>query len=595
MPNGIRAAGLIVALTFRADPWRATMLVIRSPVTMCSTLGTAYGLKILVDSVLARDMRGVWVAVGVLVAFQLLGSLAGVGTVGARVTVMEKTSLLIDRTLMEAALEVPGIEHHEVPRHRDQLELLRLRRGEIGEMVDTLSHNLGMLLLNAGAVALLARIDPLLALLPLFALPSLMGSVYTEKARVRAQERAAESFRAARHLFDVSTRASAGMEVRVFGLGPLLLRRHHQLWRDADRHQNRATWIGSMFAAAGWLVFSLAYVAAIGHVVWLAVRGRATPGDVVMALKLAAGVNDLVSWMVLMAGWLFGQLKTAGRVVWLMEYAKASRLPHPQAVAAPERLRQGIEFERVTFHYPDRDAPVLSHFSLTIPAGATVAVVGENGAGKSTLVKLLLRLYDPTAGRILIDGIDLARIEPSEWRSRLAAGFQDFARLELLAGESVGVGDLPRISDDHAIAHALSRAAASSVVDSLPDGLRTPLGTSFDQGAELSGGQWQKLALGRAMMRSEPLLLILDEPTASLDAGAEHELFERYAANARRVSQTTGAITVLVSHRFSTVRMADLIVVIDSGRAVECGRHEDLMAAEGLYADLFTTQARGYR
>jgi ATP-binding cassette subfamily B protein len=595
MGKGIRAAALIVSMTFRADPWRATMLVIRSPITMCSTLGTAYGLKVLVDSVLAHDMGGMWVAVGLLVAVQLLGSLAGVGSVGARATVMEKTSLLIDRTLMEAALRVPGIEHHEVPRHRDQLELLRLRRGEIGEMVDTLSHNLGMLLLNVGAVVLLARIDPLLALLPLFALPSLAGSVYTEKARVRAQEGAAESLRAARHLFDVSTRASAGMEVRVFGLGPLLLRRHHQLWRDADRHQNRATWIGSMFAAAGWLVFSLAYVAAIAYVVWLAVRGRATPGDVVMALKLAAGINDLVSWIVLMAGWLFGQLKTAGRVVWLMEYARSSARPHPDAVTAPARLRRGIEFERVTFHYPDRDTPVLRDLCLTIPAGTTIAVVGENGAGKSTLVKLLLRLYHPVAGRILVDGVDLARIDPGEWRDHLAAGFQDFARLELLAGESVGVGDLPRIADDRAIADALSRAAATSVVDDLPDGLRTPLGTSFDQGAELSGGQWQKLALGRAMMRSMPLLLILDEPTASLDAGTEHELFERYAANARRVSAATGAITVLVSHRFSTVRMADLIVVLDSGRMVECGRHEELMTTAGLYADLFTTQARGYR
>jgi ATP-binding cassette, subfamily B, bacterial len=509
--------------------------------------------------------------------------------------VIEKTSMLVDRLLMQAALDAPGLAHHEVPKHSDQLELLRLRRGELGEMVDTISHNLGMLLLSSGSVLLLAQIHPLLLLLPLFGVPSLWASFYAERTRVRAQERTAGKFRSARHLFEVATQPAAGKEVRVFGLGPALLDRHRRLWTDMDREQDRASWRGGMLAAGGWLLFSMAYVASIAFVLWLAVRGRATAGDVVLALKLAAGVNELVTWLAFMAGWLVGQLSTAGRVVWLTEYARSTRFVHPQPAPAPDRLREGIRLEDVTFRYPDTGRYVLENVSLDIPAGATVAVVGENGAGKSTLVKLLARFYDPTGGRILVDGTELIRIDQAEWRTRMAAGFQDFARFELLAGETVGVGDLDRMDDQPAVAAALSRAAATDVVDALPDGARTPLGATFDGGTELSGGQWQKLALGRAMMRPEPLLLLLDEPTASLDAPTEHALFERYAANARRVSALTGAITVLISHRFSTVRMADLILVVDGGRLVEAGGHDQLMARDGLYAELFGLQARGYR
>jgi len=298
---------------------------------------------------------------------------------------------------------------------------------------------------------------------------------------------------------------------------------------------------------------------------------------------------------VFMSGWLFGQIKTAGRVVWLMDYATSSRPVPSEPADVPLTLRKGIALEHVTFRYPDTDADVLSDVNVHIPAGSTVAVVGENGAGKSTLIKLLARFYEPTEGRITVEDIDLRRFEPASWRSRWGAGFQDFVRFELLAGETVGVGDLARIAEETAIESALTRAAARDVVASLPSGTSTPLGRSFDDGAELSGGQWQKLALGRAMMREGPLVLVLDEPTASLDATTEHELFTRYAETAGRVARETGAITVLVSHRFSTVRMADLVLVIDSGRLIEAGSHETLIRQDGLYAELYGLQARAYR
>ncbi len=239
--------------------------------------------------------------------------------------------------------------------------------------------------------------------------------------------------------------------------------------------------------------------------------------------------------------------------------------------------------------------------SLSLPAGAVVALVGENGAGKTTLVKLLCKLYEPTAGRILVDGEPLARVRTDEWRTRLAGAFQDFFRFELPARQSVGVGDVPRVDDEAAVQAAVGRAGAEDVVSRLRDGLSTQLGPTWPGGVEVSFGQWQKLALARGFMRERPLVLVLDEPTAALDAETEHALFERYAAVARGGRGASGDdggtadITILVSHRFSTVRMADLIVVLDGARVAQVGGHDELMAKGGPYAELYRIQAAAYR
>jgi ATP-binding cassette subfamily B protein len=249
----------------------------------------------------------------------------------------------------------------------------------------------------------------------------------------------------------------------------------------------------------------------------------------------------------------------------------------------------------VSFCYPGTDRKVLDDVSLELPAGAVVALVGENGAGKSTLVKLLCKLYEPSAGRILIDGAPLARMPAPAWRAKLAGAFQDFFRFELPARQSVGIGDLPRVDDEAAVRGAVDRAGASDVIEKLPRGLDTQLGPTWPGGVELSFGQWQKLALARGFMRAEPLLLVLDEPTAALDAETEHALFERFAAAARTQRAAGGGITVLVSHRFSTVRMADVIVVLDGARVAEVGSHDALIARRGQYAELYGIQAAAYR
>jgi ATP-binding cassette subfamily B protein len=286
-------------------------------------------------------------------------------------------------------------------------------------------------------------------------------------------------------------------------------------------------------------------------------------------------------------------LDASRRLAWLEDYAAAAvdRADLP----VPERLAEGIRLEHVSFRYPATDRVVLDDVDLTLPAGAVVAIVGENGAGKSTLVKLLCRFYEPTEGRILADGTDLARMPAVGWRERCAGAFQDFFRFELPARHSVGVGDLPRLDDRPAVEQAVARAGADDVVSKLPAGLDTQLGPTWRDGVEVSFGQWQKLALARGFMRDDPLLLVLDEPTAALDAETEHALFERYAATARPAGEAgNGRITVLVSHRFSTVRMADLIVVLDGARVVEFGSHEQLLAQGGQYAELYNIQASAY-
>jgi ATP-binding cassette, subfamily B, bacterial len=322
-----------------------------------------------------------------------------------------------------------------------------------------------------------------------------------------------------------------------------------------------------------------------------AVHGHTSPGQVVMAVSLMRRAQAQVASASDTAGTLTTAVRTARRLLWLERYASGSRTAASGTV--PASLRTGIRLESMSFTYPGREEPVLREIDLDLPAGSTVAIVGENGAGKTTLAKLLTRMYEPGEGRIMVDDQDLATLPADRWRERTTAVFQDFLRPSLRAREVVGVGDLPRLSDEEAVASAVSRGDAERVVDRLPSGLDTPLGRWFTGGQELSGGQWQRLALARGLMRPTPLLTVLDEPTASLDPVAEARLFARFAEMSR-AGRESGGVTLLISHRFSTVRIADLIVVLDQGRVVELGDHDALMRGGGTYAQLFTLQARAY-
>ncbi len=387
----------------------------------------------------------------------------------------------------------------------------------------------------------------------------------------------------------LGTTAPPGKEVRVTGTGPWLVAERRRAWEAWYRPVAQVRWATAWWHTLVWAVFAAAYVGAISFV---AVGLDRSLGAVVLVVAAGTRLATYIGATAGELGFLRGfWLDSSRRLTWLEDYAAGVQ---PVTVgSAPDSVREAIRFEHVSFSYPGTDRLVLDDVDLALPAGSVVAIVGENGAGKSTLVKLIAGMYAPTAGRITVDGIDIATIPVDEWRSRLAGAFQDFFRFELHAQQTVGLGDLPRLDERPAAEAAVDRAGAHDVVHRLAHGLDTQLGPTWDEGAEVSFGQWQKLALARGFMRDAPLVLILDEPTAALDAETEHALFERFA-EASRAHTDSGRVTVLVSHRFSTVRMADLIVVMDGARVAEFGTHEDLMARAGHYSELFNIQAAAY-
>ncbi|WP_037914139.1 ABC transporter ATP-binding protein [Actinacidiphila yeochonensis] len=506
----------------------------------------------------------------------------------------ELAELDFDEELIELSNGSAGIEHHERAEFADTLTVLQQEGRRFQMNLEALLNGLGLGLAMVLTAVLLARQSPLLLLLPVAALPPLLAGRAAERISDRAQTASAEQTRLALNLFHLSTSASAAAEMRVFRLQEEMRRRHAVHWASATRTLWRAQVTATWVRAAGQVVFALAYVGAVLLVIRDAITGHRAVGDVVLVVALAAQVNQQVTTAVTLLQNLQRMASAYRRLAGVRAVLKASEQKTADQ-PPPDLLRQGITLDGVDFIYPGNDAPALRDVRLTLPAGGTVAVVGENGAGKSTLVKLLCGFYQPSAGRILVDGTDLSAIPVDGWRQRIAAGFQDFVQYEFQAREAVGVGDLPRVSSEPAVRTALDRAHAASVLEHLADGLDTQLGKSFTDGAELSGGQWQKFALGRAMMRDAPLLLVLDEPTSALDPEAEHALFERYTEQAGRVGRETGAITLFVSHRFSTVRMADLIIVVQGGRVVEAGSHAELVGGSGLYAELFAIQAEAYR
>jgi ABC-type multidrug transport system fused ATPase/permease subunit len=596
-PRGdlLRALGLLARMSFRADPRTATLVSVCAAVDYATGALVALALKGAADAAAGRDLGGALAAAAGMVATLTAARVANLWGFAAQLRLGQQTGLRMQTHLAHLTAEVPTIEHFERPDYLRELELLRADGDVMTGALSAAVTQIGAVVQLGVTTALLAAVHPLLALLPLFGLPSLMTSARAQRIRVGMREAIQEQRRREWHCIELACTAAPGKELRVFGLGDELLDRHRRARAEADRIEDGGSRRAALVAASGSLVFAVGLVAATAFVADRAAQGLATVGQVVLTLTLAAQVNGQVAGLAGRVSWALDRLKTASRYLWLTEYAAAASRPGGAPAPPPDRLSRGITLEHVAFVYPGTDAVVLDGVSAHLPAGATVALVGENGAGKTSLVKLLCRFYEPTQGRILVDGVDLRRLPAEAWRARTAAAFQDFVRFELLARETVGIGDLPRVEDAVAVGAALEQARAADVVSTLPLGLETPLGRSFDGGAELSIGQWQKLALGRAMMRRTPLLLVLDEPTAALDAPTEHALFERYAAAARRAAAATGGITLLVSHRFSTVRMADVIVVLDGGRVRETGSHEELVAAGGLYAELYELQARAYR
>ncbi|MEU0386915.1 ABC transporter ATP-binding protein [Streptomyces chartreusis] len=489
---------------------------------------------------------------------------------------------------------IEGLDHLERTDFLDRLEGARNNTWEICTSLweTVLAVHAGLRL--GATLLILGTVSPwLLFLLPFAALP-LWFDHHGKQAVVDTETATAEVFRLQRHLFQLGTRADSGKDIRVADAGEEIARRQAAAWDEAAHLRYRARVRAAWWKFGGWVVFACGFAGGLTLVVYGAAHGHGTAGDVVMAVTVASGLRQTVQMMVGSTTNTLGTRTAIESYFWLREYAAAETARTSGTALTPARLGKGIAFEHVSYRYPGTNHLALDDVSISIPAGTVVAIVGEYGSGKTTLVKLLAKFYRPEGGRITVEGVALADLNTADWRSRISAAFQDFGRLQTTFAEGVGLGDLPHLTDRERIARAVRDVDASTLVERLPQGLDTQLGRDLG-GVDLSEGQWQRVALARAVMRDDPLLFVLDEPTASLDAPSEHAIFERQITRARQLAERTGAITVIVSHRFSTVTGADLILVLDQGRLVESGTHAELSTLDGgRYADLYGLQATAY-
>ncbi|MDA1359855.1 ABC transporter ATP-binding protein [Glycomyces luteolus] len=577
----IRSAPLLAAAEFSA----AIIIAVAVPLQ-------TYGLGLVVDGIAAGDgvLRGMVVLAGAIIAYfgcRILSS-------AVQSAMEDRVEGSLNRELLAITTGIPGLEHHERPDVADRLAVIREESRYLKYGATTLASALAVAAGSVTVLALLVVVHPLFILLPLLGTVRVLCAGRAGRLRLRAMEATADRHRMIDMLTEIAKSPRHGLEVRTFRLGDFITERLALLHSQRDEPRWAAAKRAAGIDVIGRIVSALGYGGAIGFVVWLSTQGTVGPSEIVMVVLLVPQVDRAAAELSNSSNELTWALGTVANFRWLRDYAR-SHAPTGELSPAPARLETGIRFSDVTFSYPGAQRASLESVDLFLPAGSTVAFVGDNGAGKSTLVKLLARFYDPSRGTIEVDGQDLRQIDPESWRRAMSAGFQDFVKFEFETKEAIGIGDLPRLDDRAAIEHAVVRADAEGVVEHLPSGLDTQIGSRFSGGVELSGGQWQRVALARSFMRNDPVLLLLDEPTAAIDPESESALFERFAAASATTAANTGGITVLVSHRFSTVRMADLIVVVEDGGIAEAGSHEELMAANGHYAEMFELQARSYR
>jgi ATP-binding cassette subfamily B protein len=589
----LKAIWLVAVMAFRVSKLQ-TMLVFGE------TIGRAlYGINPLFYGYFAagavgHDARQMLIAVvglvcvtGVNLALQMVGT-------SARIKQMESVGFEFSRQICALMASIETLDHHENPELQDKLQAFRDYSGAVAQTMNALLNFVNTMAWSVATLAVALTADWRLIILVLLGIPRLLVAPRTTRWDKQAEEEGSPHRRLADRLVDLSRDVDAGAEARVFGLRTVMLDKVHRAVRGWQLPAINSAGKYALLDLANGLLYFGSAVAIIGWILHDAAAGRVSVGAVTIALTSLSSLQNVSSSLVSTVKWLGQSARTAVRFVWLREYAAQVRLRHVGNAQPPAQLHSGIRLEGLAFRYDGADTDSLTDLNVELAAGSVVALVGENGAGKSTLVKLLTGMYQPTRGRVLVDGVDLADIDLTAWRERSSGAFQDYASFEFSALESIGVGEVTRVDDEGEVRRALRDGAAADVLTALPQGLATQLGTSWPDGVDLSGGQWQRLAIARGMMRHEPLMLALDEPTSALDAATEHALFDRYAAVAAEAGHR-GAVTLLVTHRFSTVAAADTVLVLDNGRVVEQGTHAELVAAGGKYAELYELQARGYR
>jgi ATP-binding cassette subfamily B protein len=576
-----------LALVWRASPRLSLALGILTLVSAGLPLGIAYAGKGIIDAVVAHSAASTTRWLLIELGFIAAQTLAQQGLSLVRSVMGARLSLDINIAILEKALSLE-LRHFEDSEFYDQLTKARREASSRPLSVITRSfQTLQNVLTLVGYVALLVHFNAwAVGGLVLAAIPATVAEMRFSSIAFRLRNWRSPESRKLMYLEYVLANDGHAKEVKLFGLGPMLLGRYRKLGESFFEEDKSLALRRTGWAYGLSLIATGAFYGAYLFMALQAARGLLSLGE--MTLYMVAfrqGQQAFQSMLGAASGMYEDNLYMSNLFAYL---AIPVLSVAPPSAIAPGTEGSGITFEDVGFKYPGREEWALRHIDIQVPRGQSIALVGQNGAGKTTFIKLLTRLYEPSEGRILLDGKDLREWEEADLRRRIGVIFQDFNQYQLKVRENVGVGSIDEIDNDAQIARAVDRGGAQTVVGGLAEGLETPLGRWFKDGVELSGGQWQKIALARAFMREGADILVLDEPTAALDAEAEHAIFERFR------TLTQGRTSILISHRFPTVRMADRIYVLEGGCVVEQGSHEALVASEGRYAKLFALQAQGY-
>jgi ATP-binding cassette subfamily B protein len=608
----------LVALVWRTHRgYTATIAVLRL-VRAFVPIATLWVGKLIIDTVVAArggesDLGPLWRLVAIEVAIVLAGEVLARASALFESLLGDLFSNYTSVRLMEHAATL-DLHHFEDPAFYDQLERARRQTvGRIGLLAQLLTMAQEAITLASLGAALFAYSPWLLALLAAAVIPSFLGETHFASLEYSLLYRWTPERRQLDYLRFVGASERTAKEVQMFGLAPWLTARYRALSERFYEENKRLSIRKGIVATGLSFLGTLGYYAAYAIILIRAVSGAISLGSLTFLAASFARSRDLIQRLLLGASDIYEQSLYLRDMFTFFEM-KPAITSSADAPSVPEVLREGFVFEDVGFRYRGSDTWAVRHVSFRLGPGERVALVGENGAGKTTITKLLARLYDPTEGRILLEGRDLRDYDLASVRRAIAVIFQDFVRYDLRFDENIGVGEIEEVapyldaadgsnggrapevatgaltaaSAPHPIVVAAEKSLAASLLPRLPEGYRQMLGRRFEGGVDLSGGEWQKVALARAYMRSAQVL-ILDEPTAALDARAEYGVFTRFS------ELVAGRMAVLISHRFSTVRMADRIIVLKNGTVVEEGTHESLVARNGLYAELFSFQAAGYR
>ncbi len=595
VPASLRGIAAYTAATlgivWRSSPALTLTLALLTLAAAGLPLGIAYAGKRIVDAVVSHSREGTltWVLIELAVVAAQALIVRGLGltrtVLGARLGVDINTAIL-EKTL---TLELRDFEN---PDFYDQLTRARREASSrpvqlVGDAFQLIQNALTL----AGYGALLVQWSRwTVALLVAATVPAALGEARYSKLTFRLRNWRSPDSRRLMYLEHVLANDEHAKEVRLFGLGPLFLSRYRDLAETFYTEDRALAVKRAAITHALSLLGTAAFYGAYAVMALAAAAGTLTLGNMTMYVVAFRQGQQSFQAVLSALGSIYEHNLYMANLFGFLGVAQGSPVP-ASSTAAPtlEAPGAGIELRDVGFRYPRSETWALRHVDLVIPGGERLALVGENGAGKTTLIKLITRLYEPTEGSIILDGKDLRNWDRDALQRRFGVLFQDFNQYQLTVRENVALGSVAHRDDEPRVARALERGGASELVSALPQGLDTPLGHWFKDGAELSGGQWQKVALSRAFMREEADILVLDEPTAALDANAEHAVFERFHELAR------GRTTIVISHRFPTVRMADRIVVLGGGTIEEAGTHDELVAKGGTYARMFALQAAGYR